>query len=202
LPLTLRRVWLLANGKSPRAKAAATSTTAEAPQQQTSGRLTGEGETFISAPAAEVWRRLTDPQELAAIVPGCRRLVQDAPDRYSGEVLIGVAGIRGLYTVAIEMRDKREPISLRLVGKASGTLGYGSGEGFVTLSAEADGRTRLTYRYEASIGGKVAGFGQRMLGTVTRLLIAEFFRSLERRISPARQPPWRRWLSLLRGRNR
>lgn len=201
LPLTLRRVWLLANGKSPRIRAAA-STTADLPRQQTPGALTGEGEAVVSAPAGEVWRRLTDPQELAAIVPGCRRLVQDAPDRYSGEVLIGVAGIRGLYAVEIEMRDKREPASLRLLGKASGALGYGSGEGFVTLSAEADGRTRLHYRYEASIGGKVAGFGQRMLGTVTRLLIAEFFRSLERRISPARQPLWRRWLSLLRARGR
>lgn len=202
LPLTLRRVWLLANGKSPRTKVAAPTTTAETPRQQTSGRLTGEGEAFVSATAPEVWRRFTDPHELAAIVPGCRRLVMDAPDRYSGEVLIGVAGIRGLYTVEIEMRDKREPELLRLVGKASGALGYGSGEGFVTLSAEADGRTRLHYQYAASIGGKVAGFGQRMLGTVTRLLIAEFFHSLERQISPSREPWWRRWLSVLSARGK
>jgi 2-furoyl-CoA dehydrogenase large subunit len=191
LPLTLQRIWSLANGATPSAKAAAAKPAAKG---QKPGALTGAGEIVLSAPAAEVWRRLIDPNELAAIVPGCRRLVQDGPDRYSAEVLIGVAGIRGIYSARIEMRDKREGGSLRLVGKASGALGFGTGESFVTLTAEPDGRTRLRYRYEASVGGKVAAVGQRMLGTVTRLLIAQFFRSLERQISPPASRAWRRWL--------
>ena len=98
---------------------------------------------MLSAPVAEVWRRLIDANELAAIVPGCRRLTQDGPDRYSAEVVIGVAGIRGTYDAQIEMRDKREPHSVRLIGKASGALGFGSGSGFVTLVPEGEGRTRL-----------------------------------------------------------
>jgi 2-furoyl-CoA dehydrogenase large subunit len=135
---------------------------------------------------------LIDPNELAAIVPGCRTLTQDGPDRYRAEVLIGVAGIRGLYKAEIELHDKREPSSVRLVARASGALGFGAGEGDVTLNALPDGGTRLAYRYRADVGGKVAAVGQRMLGTVTRLLIAEFFRSLERRIAPARVSVWRR----------
>src|SRR5260370_2911966 len=189
LPLTLQRVWSLANGGTPGAKAAAAKPAAKG---QKPGALTGAGEIVLSAPAAEVLRRLIDPDELAAIVPGCRRLVQDGPDRYSAEVLIGVAGIRGIYSARIEMPDKREGESLRLLGKASGTLGFGSGEGFLTLAAEPDGRTRLRYRYEASVGGKVAAVGQRMLGTVTGLLIAQFFRSLERQNCAISNPPWRR----------
>src|SRR2546427_543200 len=64
---------------------------------------------------------------------------------------------------------------------------------------EAGGRTRLEYRYEADIGGKVAAVGQRMLGSVMRYLIAQFFHSLERRIRPALRPGWRTWWSRLRG---
>jgi 2-furoyl-CoA dehydrogenase large subunit len=190
LPLTLQRVWSLANGGPPRIKAAAPQ-----PAERTSsiaGGLTGEGEVALPAPPAEVWRRLIDPNELAAIVPGCRTLTQDGPDRYRAEVLIGVAGIRGLYKAEIELHDKREPSSVRLVARASGALGFGAGEGDVTLNALPDGGTRLAYRYRADVGGKVAAVGQRMLGTVTRLLIAEFFRSLERRIAPARVSVWRR----------
>ena len=71
----------------------------------------------------------------------------------------------------------------------------GSGEGVVTLAAEEAG-TRLTYRYRADVGGKVAAVGQRLLGTATRVLIADFFHALEQRIAPraVRMP---RWLALL-----
>ncbi len=101
--------------------------------------------------------------------------------------MIGVAGIRGRYAAEIELQDKCEPTSVRLVGKAAGALGFGSGEGIVTLAPQ-DGGTRLTYTYRADVGGKVAAVGQRLLATVTRVLIAEFFGALERRIAPRAGP--------------
>jgi 2-furoyl-CoA dehydrogenase large subunit len=199
LPLTLRRVWALANGRDPTAKARSTISASRPLGSGVSGVLTGRGEVTLSAPVEEVWRRLLDPRELAAIIPGCRGLTQDGPDSYSAQVVIGIAGVRGTYQAQIELRDKREESSLRLVGKASGALGFGSGSGFVNLRPEAGGRTRLEYRYEADIGGKVAAVGQRMLGSVMRYLIAQFFHSLERRIRPAFRPGWRTWWSRLRG---
>ncbi|HLN10160.1 MAG TPA: molybdopterin cofactor-binding domain-containing protein [Xanthobacteraceae bacterium] len=199
LPLTLRRIWALANREEPCRRPAAAKERDATPGPPP-GNLTGDGEVVLDAAVAEVWRRLTDPQELAAVIPGCRHLVHDRPDHYVADVLIGIAGIRGIYAAEIELADKREGESLRLVGRATGALGFGSGQGFVTLSPE-DGRTRLSYRYEASVGGKVAAVGQRMLGTVTRLLIGEFFRALERRISPHKPASWRRWLWSLFGRS-
>jgi len=150
----------------------------------------------IAAPPSEVWRRLVDPVELARIVPGCKTLQQVGPDRYRAEVMIGVAGIRGLYAAEIELTDKQEPVSVRLVGEATGALGFGAGEGVVTLAPQ-DGGTRLTYAYSADVGGKLAAVGQRLLGTVTRVLIAEFFGALERRIAPRAGPALPRWLAML-----
>jgi 2-furoyl-CoA dehydrogenase large subunit len=198
LPLTLRRVWAFANGHDPIAKASSKASATRSVGSGGSRLLTGSGEVVLSAPVEEVWRRLLDPRELAAIIPGCRDLTQDGPDSYSAEVVIGVAGVRGTYQAQIELRDKREGNSLRLVGKASGALGFGSGCGFVNLRPEAGGRTRLGYRYEADVGGKVAAVGQRILGSVMRHLIAQFFQSLERGISPASRPGWRSWWSRLR----
>jgi 2-furoyl-CoA dehydrogenase large subunit len=198
LPLNLQRLWLLANGRDATRKPQA-STIASAPNRSIGeGALTGEGETLLSAPVDAVWQRLIDAHELAAIIPGCRSLTQSRPDLYSGQVVIGVAGIRGTYDVQIELRDKKAPASVRLVGKATGALGFGSGSGIVTLQHEPDGRTRLHYQYAADVGGKIATVGQRMLGSVTRYLIAQFFRALERRIAPPRSKDWReilpRWL--------
>ena len=81
LPLTLQRVWLLANGHDPQIKRAAA--VAKTDQPIGPGALTGQGEVVLAAPVEEVWRRLVDPQELAAIVPGCQSLTQDGPDSYS-----------------------------------------------------------------------------------------------------------------------
>src|SRR5262249_25795321 len=134
LPLNLRRVWAFANGHDVKwPPMAAQNRTAET---AVGGALTGSGEISLSAPVQDGWRRLLDPRELAAIIPGCRGLTQDGPDRYSARVVIGVAGIRGTYHAQIEMRDKKEPSSVRLVGKAFGALGFGSGSGLVTLRPE------------------------------------------------------------------
>jgi 2-furoyl-CoA dehydrogenase large subunit len=193
LPLTLQRVWALANNVEPALRRTKTQDKPELPP----GGLRGEGEVTIPAPPAEVWRRLLDPTELAAIVPGCERLEQAGPDRYVAEVTIGVAAIRGLYKAEIELTDKQEPTSVRLLGKASGALGFGTGEGIVRLVPKGNA-TRLTYVYRAEVGGKVAAVGQRMLGTVTRVLIAQFFRALERRVAPRARRAMPRWLAMLR----
>jgi 2-furoyl-CoA dehydrogenase large subunit len=190
LPLTLQRVWALANGVKPSARPKS------AGAKPSKGSLRGEGTVTIAAPPSEVWRRLVDPVELAKIVPGCKTLQQVGPDRYRAEVMIGVAGIRGLYAAEIELTDKQEPVSVRLVGKAMGALGFGAGQGVVTLAPQ-DGGTRLTYNYGADVGGKLAAVGQRLLGTVTRVLIAEFFGALQRRIAPRAGPAMPRWLAML-----
>ena len=195
LPVNLQRLWALANGKD-------ISVAPPARHQQRfggKGALRGSGDVVLSAPVDEVWRRLIDPNELAAILPGCRDLQQTGPDKYSARIVIGVAGIRGTYDALIELHDKDEPRSVRLVGRASGALGFGTGSGLVTLTAELDGsRTRLHYDYAADVGGKVAAVGQRMLGTVTDYLIGQFFNALERRIAP-RAAGGRGWLSRLFG---
>ncbi len=197
LPLNLQRLWLLANGGDPTLKRRSVAPEGVSQKLVGNGALTGSSEVVLSAPVDEVWWRLIDPNELAAIIPGCRSLTQDGPNRYSAQMVIGVAGIRGTYDVQIEMRDKQEGSSVRLVGKASGALGFGSGSAVVTLRREPDGRTRLRYQYAADVGGKVAAVGQRMLNSVTRYLISQFFAALERRIAPERTKGWRGLLARL-----
>jgi carbon monoxide dehydrogenase subunit G len=68
----------------------------------------------------------------------------------------------------------------------------------VRLQPETEYRTRLEYSYEAELGGKLAAVGQRMLGSVMRYLISQFFRALERRITPASRTGWRSWWLKLR----
>ena len=185
LPLTLNRVWALANNRPYARPGEVKPKIGAGPAEPAGGGLTGQGEVMLPASPAEVWRLLLDPVALASMVPGCKELKLAGADRYEAEVEIGVASIRGAYSASIEIKDKREPESLRLVGRAHGVLGFGDGTGWVTLHPAENG-TRLAYRYQARVGGKVASVGSRMLGTVTRILIAQFFRGFERRLSPQR----------------
>ncbi len=183
LPLNLHRVWLMAAGRKPIPAAAVTpAEKADTAVPTGSGMLSGEGETVIAADRETVWRTLLDPDRLAAVIPGCEALVQRDPNRYTATVTIGVAGIKGTYDVEVEFKDKKAPESVRLVGRAHGALAYGAAEGWVTLMPVGEDETRLSYRYNARVGGKVAAVGQRMLGAATRVLIAEFFRNLNRSI--------------------
>ena len=184
LPLTLNKTWAKANGLDFARAGTARAKVGDAPKEagRVEGGLTGSGSVELSAPPADVWNLLLDPDTLAAVVPGCEALDQIGDNSFTAQVTIGVAGIKGIYNAEIDLKDKVEPTSVRLVGKASGALGFGEGEGKVTLEAIGTDRTRLTYTYRANVGGKVAAVGQRMLGTVTKILIGQFFRGFDRRL--------------------
>ncbi|MFN0262766.1 xanthine dehydrogenase family protein molybdopterin-binding subunit [Tepidamorphus sp. 3E244] len=170
LPLNRSRLWRMAN---PDADIEDKTPSGEAKSDD----LTGEGTVLVPMSPQEVWDRLTDPDVLANIVPGCRKLTKDGENRFQAEVELRVAAMRGVFSATIDMRDPVPPKSVHLVGTVAGELGFGRGDGHVTLEPEGDG-TRLSYRYRARVGGKVASVGQRMLGKVTEVLIGRFFQAL------------------------
>lgn len=197
LPLSLNRVWELANGRMATVSGTYGGAKKTPGQIELGGSLQGEGETDLSAPPAEVWRRLLDPEVLAAVIPGCRKMERTGPDAFEAEVSIGVAGIRGVYVAKIRIGEQTPPDSMRMEFVAQGRLGNGRGTALVQLAARGEG-TRLSYRYGADVGGTVAAVGNRMLGSVTGVLIGQFFKAFEQYgRKGARQGIWSRvstWL--------
>jgi 2-furoyl-CoA dehydrogenase large subunit len=178
LPLSLNRVWELANAQP----LTRTGTYAVARKTEDrplgGGALEGEGSVDLDIAPDEVWRRLLDADVLGAVIPGCRNMQRSGPDGFEAEVAIGVAGIRGVYAASIRIAERREARSLRMDFRARGRLGHGSGSAWVELAPQGPG-TRLAYRYAADVGGTVAAVGSRMLGSVTRVLIVKFFKAFE-----------------------
>ena len=178
LPLSLNRLWELANAQPVTASGTYGGAQKKSDGVALGGSLQGEGSTVLSAPPAEVWRRLLDPEVLAAVIPGCRRMQRAGADTFEAEVSIGVAGIRGVYAAKVRIANPSPPRSMRMEFRATGRLGNGRGSALVELAPEGAG-TRLSYRYGADVGGTVAAVGARMLGSVTGVLIAQFFKSFE-----------------------
>ena len=178
LPLSLNRVWELANGLAVTPSGTYAGTPKRPGEADLGGALQGEGSVVLSAPPAEVWRRLLDSEVLAAVIPGCRKMKKTGADAFDAEVSIGVAGIRGVYGAKIRIGEQNPPHSLRMDFRAQGRLGNGHGSALVALEAQEQG-TRLSYRYGADVGGTVAAVGSRMLGSFTGVLIGQFFTAFE-----------------------
>ena len=178
LPLTLNKVWALANDRD-YTRAATTK-----PSGERTGALSNQGSVILNAAPATAWEKLLDPDVLAKVIPGCQAIEQVGENQYLARVTIAVGGIRGDYEARIAMSDLEAPHRLRLAGSGRGALGWGAGEAWVTLEAEGE-TTRLAYRYSADVGGRVAAVGQRMIGTVTAALIGRFFDAFNKVLAPA-----------------
>ncbi len=80
----------------------------------------------------------------------------------------------------MKLSDLDPPHAVTLSGSAEGALGFGGGEGRITLVPTEKGGTSIRYVYEAAIGGKVASIGGRLLDGATRVIIGQFFAALAR----------------------
>jgi 2-furoyl-CoA dehydrogenase large subunit len=146
----------------------------------------------VKAPAQEVWRMLLDPNTLADIIPGCRKIEKLSDTHFRAEIHLGIGPVKGDYRAEVRLADLVPPKSATLHASATGALGFGGGSGRVTLVPDGNG-TRLTYEYEAEIGGKVASVGGRLLDATARLVIRQFFAALARRAAPRSAGWWRSW---------
>ena len=95
----------------------------------------------------------------------------------------------------VRMFDRHEPERLRLSGRATSKLGFGTGEAYVTFTETAPGHTVLAYDYAADVGGRLAAFGHRMLDGIVRMLLGSFFGRLRAHLRGEKQPGrLRAWL--------
>lgn len=161
--------------------------------------LTGTGEALIAADRSKLWATLLDPSALQAIIPGCHSVRRVSDTHFRADVTLGVGPVRGRYSVDVQLSDLVEPESATLTGIARGALGTGAGTGRVTLADAGPAGTRLSYEYRASVGGKVASVGSRLLDGAARIVIGRFFKALGRQAGGA-APARGRWLARLFGR--
>lgn len=132
----------------------------------------------LAAPVDKVWAFLMDPQAIARVIPGCETLQEVGPDTYKATLKIGVAAVKGTYSGSVQLLDKTPPHRYRMRLDGSGTPGYVKGEAMVDLTAEGD-QTVLTYDADTQVGGLIASVGQRMIGSVAKLIVNQSLKKLD-----------------------
>lgn len=142
------------------------------------------GSKTIAVPVDKAFQLLVNPDVLARCIPGVKKLTALSEYTYEADLEIGVAGIKGRYKGNVEMADVQVPKSYRLRIKGDGPMGFLEGD--VQIQLEADGTgTAIQYNGDVTVGGTVAGVGQRVLGGVAKLLIGQFFTAVAKEASAA-----------------
>jgi hypothetical protein len=139
------------------------------------------GTYVFAAPPDVVWKLLVDPAVVGACLPGCDGLEPVGDDRYRATLTLAVAAISGRYTGTVAMLDKNPPHSYRLVVEGKGKPGFVNGEATVELVPDGNATTvRVTGR--GDVGGLIARVGQRLLGSVSKMMMDRFFDSLQKSV--------------------
>lgn len=158
--------------------------------------LSARGEVELAAPPEAVFAVLLDPLALARVIPGCHALEAMGENRYRADVTVGVGMVKARYAAEIALSELDPPHSLRLAGKGLSSLGTASGSGRIVLAPNGQG-TRLSYDYQAEVGGKVAAVGSRMLEGAARMVLNQLFEQLGRQAAGESAPAPSRWRRLL-----
>ncbi len=138
------------------------------------------GEILILAPREAVWAALNDPDVLARCIEGCDSLALTAPNRFEGRVVAKVGPVRAAFTGVVTIADVHAPERYRLIGEGKGgAAGFAKGEADVALADDGPAATRLTYGARASVGGKLAQLGGRLIEGTARGYADRFFAALK-----------------------
>ena len=136
--------------------------------------LTGTKTLPVSQQVA--WDALNDPEILKASITGCDELTRVSDTEFATAVTAAVGPVKAKFKAKLTLQDVVVPESytIRFDGQG-GVAGFGKGEAQVKLTAEGAGATRLDYSCKASVGGKLAQIGSRLVDAAAKKMADEFF---------------------------
>ncbi|MEM7751954.1 MAG: carbon monoxide dehydrogenase subunit G [Pseudomonadota bacterium] len=136
-------------------------------------------ERVIAAEPSVVWAALLDPEVLKACVPGCQEMTGSPEDGFEATVVQKVGPVKATFKGAVTLSEMDKPNSLKLSGEGKGgAAGFAKGSSTVTLTPDGDG-TKIAYEVNASVGGKLAQLGSRIIDSFSKKMADQFFQRFQ-----------------------
>ena len=142
------------------------------------------GEQIIPLPQQQVWEALNDPAVLKDCIAGCDLMERVSDTEYKVGMTAAIGPVKAKFSGKLMLMDVNPPTSYALAFEGSGGMaGFGKGTAGVSLSPEGTG-TKLSYTCKASVGGKLAQIGSRLIDGVARKMADDFFVKFNKRVAP------------------
>jgi uncharacterized protein len=138
-----------------------------------------QGERIICATVAQTWAGLNDPEVLKQCIAGCDSLEVAGENQFKVCLALKVGPVSARFNGQLRLEDIQPLQSYKLFFEGQGgPAGFGKGQATVTLQA-ADLATKLSYKSQANVGGKLAQVGSRLVDSVAAKVADDFFKSFE-----------------------
>ena len=142
-----------------------------------------QGDYLLDASRKDVWTALMDPDVLKTSIPGCQSIVETGPQAYELVVKSSIGPVSVRMKSTMQILDIVELESYRLVIQGNaGPAGFATGQVSVRIGDADSGKTRLDYRADGEIGGKLAQVGARLVEGVVAKMTSQFFQNFQKKL--------------------
>jgi uncharacterized protein len=154
-----------------------------------------KGEQLLPVDQQAAWEALNDTSLLKESIPGCESITPAVtddgvarPNTYDLVMVAAIGPVKATFKGTLEIVDLAPPASytIRFEGNG-GVAGFGKGSANVRLVPDGP-QTKLDYEANASVGGKIAQVGSRLVDMAAKKIAGNFFDNFNEALTK-RQPP-------------
>ena len=142
---------------------------------------------------AQAWEALNDISLLKECIPGCDGITATGEHQYEVLITAAIGPVKAKFKGKLQLEDLQPPTSytLRFEGQG-GAAGHGKGSAEVKLESTGPRSTVLHYTAHATVGGKIAQLGSRLVDMAAQKMATEFFTTFNTKLQerhPAASEP-------------
>ena len=146
----------------------------------------------------QAWEALNDPEVLKLCIPGCDKVEPTGDNQYAVAMALKIGPVSAKFAGKITLSDIVPPKSYNIAFDGSGGVaGFAKGNAqvkLVPLAVDGVGQAscELHYTVHATVGGKIAQLGQRLIDGAAKTMAEDFFKrfdnEMQRRFPRAELP--------------
>ena len=143
-----------------------------------------EGKITLKAPIQKLWDTLLDPETLLSCIPGAEKIERIDEKTFDCVVKQKVGPISVKFKFKSVLSKVEPPTHIEVDGEGEdiGKAGHFVQKTVVDLRETPEGEVEVSYRTEATIVGKLAMFGDRIMRAKAKKVEEEFTKALEERL--------------------
>lgn len=140
-----------------------------------------QGNRHLAVTQQQAWDALNDPAVLKVCIPGCDKIEATGENQYAVGVAVKIGPVSAKFAGKIALSDINPPNNYKITFDGQGgAAGFGKGTSEVKLTPATEGPgCELSYSVAASVGGKIAQVGQRLIDGVAKSMAEDFFKRFD-----------------------
>ena len=146
-----------------------------------------EQEFSIEASVDKVWAFLTDPERVAAALPGAEISEKVDDMTYKGGMTVRVGPVSAAYsgTISFELDEPNRSATVRSKGQGKAGMGSVVMKMVSNVEALSDTETRVTVETDLTVSGILAQFGRGMIEQISKKTFTEFTEVMKQELEEA-----------------